>query len=139
MVGIRKLASTAHECQSSPSADQPNSCRESESSLGHGRNGANPEEMPCCEINRIAGDREVQDASPESVVSNNLSARNALIIQEDLSAQIAQLIARRTGFPTRLSISTSVSMVNLAVFLFTTSDTRGRETIRISAASDCFK
>jgi hypothetical protein len=26
-------------------------------------------------------------------------------------------------------------MVNLAVFLFTTSDTRGRETTRISAAS----
>ena len=44
-----------------------------------------------------------------------------------------------TGLPTRLSISTSVSMVNLAVFLFTTSDTRGRETIRISAASACFK
>jgi len=28
--------------------------------------------------------------------------------------------------------------VELAVFLFTTSDTRGRETIRISAASACF-
>ena len=48
-------------------------------------------------------------------------------------------IASLTGLPTRLSISTSVSMVNLAVFLFTTSDTRGRETIRISAASACFK
>ena len=50
-----------------------------------------------------------------------------------------QLIASLTGLPTRLSISTSVSMVNLAVFLFTTSDTRGRETIKISAASACFK
>jgi hypothetical protein len=50
-----------------------------------------------------------------------------------------QLTASLTGLPTRLSISTRVSMVNLAVFLFTTSDTRGRETIRISAASACFK
>ena len=50
-----------------------------------------------------------------------------------------QPIASLTGLPTRLSISTSVSMVNLAVFLFTTSDTRGRETIKISAASACFK
>ena len=32
-------------------------------------------------------------------------------------------------------ISTKVSMVNLAVFLFTTSEMRGRETIKISAAS----
>ena len=32
-------------------------------------------------------------------------------------------MASLTGLPTRLSISTSVSMVNLAVFLFTTSDT----------------
>jgi hypothetical protein len=30
-------------------------------------------------------------------------------------------------------------MVNLAVFLFTTSETRGRDTIRISAASACFR
>jgi hypothetical protein len=29
-------------------------------------------------------------------------------------------------------------MVDLAVFLFTTSGTRGRETIRIPAASACF-
>ena len=50
-----------------------------------------------------------------------------------------QLIASLTGLPTRLSISTSVSIVNLAVFLFTTSDTRGRETIKISAASACFR
>ena len=42
-------------------------------------------------------------------------------------------MASLTGFPTLLSISTSVSMVNLAVFWFTTSDTRGRDTIRISA------
>jgi len=28
--------------------------------------------------------------------------------------------------------------VNLAVFLFTTSETRGRDTIKISAASACF-
>ncbi len=34
---------------------------------------------------------------------------------------------------------TSVSMVNLLAFMFTTSDTRGRDTIRISAASACFK
>jgi hypothetical protein len=53
--------------------------------------------------------------------------------------QLPQLIASLTGLPTRLSISTRVSMVNLAVFLFTTSDTRGRETIRISAAWACFK
>jgi hypothetical protein len=45
----------------------------------------------------------------------------------------------KRGLPTRLSISTSVSIVNLAVFLLTTSDTRGRETIKISAASACFK
>ena len=68
-------------------------------------------------------------------ISNNLYARNVLItIERD-----NQLISSLTGFPTRLSISTSVSMVNLAVFLLTTSDTRGRETIRISAASACFK
>ena len=56
-----------------------------------------------------------------------------------IQANKCQLIASLTGFPTRLSISTSVSMVNLAVFLFTTSDTRGRETIKISAASACFR
>ena len=50
-----------------------------------------------------------------------------------------QPIASLTGFPTLLSISTSVSIVNLAVFLFTTSDTRGRDTIKISAASACFR
>ena len=50
-----------------------------------------------------------------------------------------QPITSLTGLPTRLSISTKVSMVNLTVFLFTTSDTRGRETIRISAASACFR
>lgn len=44
-----------------------------------------------------------------------------------------------TGLPMRLSISTRVSIVNLVVFLFTRSDTRGRDTIRISAASACFK
>ncbi len=42
-------------------------------------------------------------------------------------------MASLTGLPTRPSISTNVSMVNLAVFLFTTSDTRGRDTIRIWA------
>jgi hypothetical protein len=52
---------------------------------------------------------------------------------------VGQLIASLTGLPTRLSISTSVSIVNLDVFLFTTSDTRGRETIRISAASACLR
>lgn len=41
-----------------------------------------------------------------------------------------QPMANLTGFPTLLSISTKVSIVNLAVFLFTTSDTRGRDTIR---------
>ena len=50
-----------------------------------------------------------------------------------------QPIASLTGFPTLLSISTSVSIVNLAVFLFTTSDTRGRDTIKIAAASACFR
>ena len=78
-----------------------------------------------------------------------LGAVHVLITREDLAANIGpitssraytgQLIASLTGLPTRLSISTSVSMVNLAVFLFTTSDTRGRETIKISAASACFK
>ncbi len=46
-----------------------------------------------------------------------------------------QPMASLTGLPMRLGICTSVSMVNLEVFLFTTSDTRGRETLRISAAS----
>ena len=49
----------------------------------------------------------------------------------------SQPMASLTGLPTRLSISTKVSMVNLAVFLFTTSEIRGRETIRIWAASAC--
>ena len=57
----------------------------------------------------------------------------------DSAAAEYQPIASLTGLPTRLSISTSESMVNLVVFLFTTSDTRGRDTIRISAASACFK
>ena len=93
--------------------------------------------------------REVVIGSPETMVSNYLSVRNLLITSEGLTsvssynflarASTGQLIASLTGLPTRLSISTSVSMVNLAVFLFTTSDTRGRETIRISAASACFK
>ena len=48
-------------------------------------------------------------------------------------------MASLTDLPTRLSISTKVSIVNLAVFLFTTSDTRGRETMSISAASACFR
>jgi hypothetical protein len=43
--------------------------------------------------------------------------------------------AGRTGLPIRLSISTSVSMVNFAVFLFITSETRGRDTIRILTLS----
>lgn len=50
-----------------------------------------------------------------------------------------QPTASVTGLPTRLNISTSVSIVNLAVFLFTTSDTRGRDTMSISAASACFR
>lgn len=50
-----------------------------------------------------------------------------------------QPTASLTDFPIRLSISTSVSIVNLEVFLFTTSDTRGRDTIRISAASACLR
>jgi hypothetical protein len=50
-------------------------------------------------------------------------ARIALSIR----TSTGQLIASLTGLPTRLSISTSVSMVNLAAFLFTTSDTRGRD------------
>ena len=75
--------------------------------------------------NRTAG-------SPRIRFCNQFSVRNTLIA-------MSQLIASLTGFPTRLSISTSVSIVNLAVFLFTTSDTRGRETIRISAAWACFR
>ena len=43
-----------------------------------------------------------------------------------------QPMANLTGLPTLLSISTNVSIVNLAVFLFTTSETRGRDTIRLS-------
>jgi len=95
--------------------------------------------------------------SPETVVSKNLSACNLLLLQDarlstggrtgtrltgDSPGQRepqCQLMASLTGLPTRLSISTSVSIVNLAVFLFTTSETRGRETSRISAASDCFR
>ena len=48
-------------------------------------------------------------------------------------SKAARRRSRRTGFPTRLSMSTRVSMVNFAVFWFTTSDTRGRDTIRIRA------
>jgi len=92
-------------------------------------------------------ERPILIGSPETMVSNDLSVRNVLITIERLARRIAlsirtstgQLIASLTGLPTRLSISTSVSMVNLAAFLFTTSDTRGRETIKISAASACFK
>jgi hypothetical protein len=51
----------------------------------------------------------------------------------------SQPMANLTGLPTLLSISTSVSIVNLAVFLFTTSETRGRDTIRICAASACLR
>jgi len=88
-------------------------------------------------------------ASPKTEVSNHLSDRNILIAFEKTSPtsshdQIGkesedQSITNVTGLPTRLSISTSVSMVNLAVFLFITSETRGRETIKTSAASACFK
>src|SRR5471032_526665 len=46
MVGIRKLASTADQCQSSGSAGRPNSCQEFESTPGPRSNGANPQEMP---------------------------------------------------------------------------------------------
>lgn len=46
-----------------------------------------------------------------------------------------QPTARQTGLPTRLNISTSVSIVNFEIFWFTTSDTRSRDTIRICAAS----
>ena len=49
-----------------------------------------------------------------------------------------QLTASLTDFPTRLNIPTSVSIVNFATFLFTTSETRGRDTIMILAASACF-
>jgi uncharacterized protein len=70
------------------------------------------------------------------VVSNDLSVRNVLITIEDFLRLTTkpspyrkpQLIASLTGLPTRLSISTSVSIVNLAVFLFTTSGTGGRGT-----------
>src|SRR5271157_1602612 len=92
-----------------------------------------------CVLNHLDG--PVPTWSPRTTVSNYLSARNMLITREDFSSprpQLTQPIASLTGLPTRLSISTSASMVNLAVFLFTTSDTRGRETIRISAASACF-
>jgi len=47
----------------------------------------------------------------------------------------AQPMASPTGLSTRLSISTSVSFVNFEAFWFTTSATRGRDTIRICAAS----
>jgi len=81
-------------------------------------------------VDNRGGDKSFRiSGSPETVVSNHLSARNIFDYR----------IASLTGFPTRLSISTSVSIVNLAVFLFTTSETRGRETIRISAAWACFK
>ena len=80
--------------------------------------------------------------SPKTKASNHLSACKVLIINTQPLGKISglcQLMASLTGLPMRPSISTSVSMVNFAVFLFTTSDTRGRDTIRISAASACFK
>lgn len=43
----------------------------------------------------------------------------------------AQPTDSRTGLPTRPSMSTSVSMVNFAVFWFTTSDTRGRDNLAV--------
>jgi len=49
-------------------------------------------------------------------------------LPQDSAQAPHQPIANLTGLPTRLSISTSVSMVSFAVFLFTTSDTRGRVT-----------
>ena len=48
-------------------------------------------------------------------------------------------MANLTSLPTLLSISTSVSIVNLVVFLFTTSDTRVRDTIWFCAASACLR
>jgi hypothetical protein len=72
----------------------------------------------------------------------NRRIRSATVGQNDRQGDTQhrrQLMASLTGLPTRLSIPTSASIVNLAAFLFTTSDTRGREIIRISAASACFK
>jgi hypothetical protein len=44
-------------------------------------------------------------------------------------------MANLTGLPTPLSISTSVSIVNLTLFLFSTSDKRWRDNIKICAES----
>jgi hypothetical protein len=84
-----------------------------------------------------------QVLAPERVLSSTVGTKD-VPIQLPCQAQwqlyrLTQPIASFTGLPTRLNISTSVSMVNLAVFLFTTSDTRGRDTISIAAASACFR
>ena len=84
-------------------------------------------------------DLPMPDPPPEGAEWIDAYRRWCGELMEGVSRSARQPMASLTGLPTRLSISTSVSMVNLAVFLFTTSDTRGRETIRISAASACFR
>lgn len=79
--------------------------------------------------------RHLASLGHEVIVAN---PRQLPLISET-SPDRRQPTASLTGLPTRLNISTRVSMVNFAVFLLTTSDTRGRETIRISAASACFR
>ena len=105
---------------------------------GYGRK----KQKRCCQQNAPSELGQNILGSPKNVVSNHLSACKVLIINTQPLGKISglcQLMASLTGLPMRPSISTSVSMVNFAVFLFTTSDTRGRDTIRISAASACFK
>ena len=93
--------------------------------------------------------RSVRSPGPADIASPQRSSsakRSLWPLQSPLERIFAidmqgpnQLTASLTGLPARLSISTSVSMVKLAVFLFTSSDTRGRETIGNPAASACFK
>ena len=87
-----------------------------------------------------SGPGSVKCACRAARVSKRLGLNVQLILSRRLSVRTSagQPIASLTGLPARLSISTRVSIVNFAVFLFTATDTRGRETIRIPAASDCF-
>ena len=87
-----------------------------------------------------SGPGSVKCACRAARVSKRLPLNVQLILSRRLSVRTSagQPIASLTGLPARLSISTRVSIVNFAVFLFTATDTRGRETIRIPAASDCF-
>jgi hypothetical protein len=63
---------------------------------------------------------DTTQGSPRFTLSRSDKLRAKIALKPE--HQLVQLIASLTGLPTRLSISTSASIVNLAVFLFTTSD-----------------